>query len=725
MSIKCDRSEPVWPLIIIGAGPIGIEAAIYAKKLGVEPLVLESSATLAPTLVALGDITFYPEANLIMTPLGLEWVTEALSLEHLTAKTYRDAYLKPLVAKSGLRIEFNSRVEAISKPGISTEELTVSLRKAVPFKLQVSNGQASQYLFAEHVIDASGVYQAPLPLGDSRVVVKGEADFCLGIDYHLVDFAAKFEQYNGKTTLLFGDGYLAQTNLTGFIALKERWSPDTRLICIREQAGKPFYTNDFASFGAPSFFLMEAAIIEDPLLVDKISFMDHTRVVEIDYASDKPSLNWVLSLCRGKELVTLKADHVISNYGFQADSGFWQDLHIEQSYITGGPAAYANSLLSRLALDVGAIKAMPACALKNPEPNFYIIGAKSYGSKRGFISRIGLGQIVALFQLIAEDSSLNLYEKFADDLVDHVAPVHQGVEFDLTDSAQLLKTLNAFLYDVVLQTDLHQKITYLSDAWFDLTGMDPHYYVGLNWQEMFEDADHNQKTTISKDLMQLSRGQNNNVFSIKCTNGARKWVRVYPKPLVDKENQPYSVISLIKDVTEQVELEQQLAELKTLQQSATYLDEETGTATRLKLNEMLRFNHSLFKRYATPFSVLMLAIDQFKDFKQREGEQAALMLRRNFSRMIKNALRVSDEFGCWEGEKFIVVAASNELVDAYQLAEKLRQMIAISLLVPDTEVTISVGVATIESHETIESLLNRVEKLYRQARLEGKNTVKY
>lgn len=723
MDVKCDHREPIWPLIIIGAGPIGIEAAIYAKKLGVEPLILESAPVIAPTLEALGNLTLYPAAKLMMTPLGLEWVGEASSINLFTAKTYRDFYLLPLVEKSGLRIELNCRVESIARSGVTLGVISVEARKAAPFKLLLTTEQGPQTLFAEHIIDASGVYQAPLPLGDNRVVVEGEAEHCLNIEYQIVDFVKHFEHYNGRKILLFGDTYLAYSSLQRFVELKARWSPTTQLTCIKEQAARPFYKDELTKAGAHRYVEMEANIQQDSLLSNKVSFVDQARVMAIHFDAMEES-NWMLDLCRSNQPLRLQADRVISNYGFQVDPSLWQDLHIESSYVTGGPAAYAHALLN--ALKGGEVsQAMPAYALKNPEPNFYIIGAKSYGSQAGFISRIGLGQIVALFQLISQDKTLNLYADFAENLILADSKTLQGLAFKLSDSEELYKTLTAFIQEVVFQTDLQQRITYLSDSWFELTGIDTAYYIGLDWQELFEDASDYQKTTLTKDLLSVNQGEGQNLFSIKCANGARKWVIVKPRQLVDKQNQPYGVISSLKDVTEQIELSQKLDELKAQQKNQTYHDDKTGAATRLKLTEMLRLNHSLFRRYGTPFSVLMFAMDQFKAFSQAQGSGAASVLRENFAHMVKNSLRISDEFGCWQGEKFIIVAASNELVDAYQLAEKLRQMTSSSLLVPDTEITISLGVASIEVDETIESLLERAEKLFRQARLDGKNTVKY
>jgi hypothetical protein len=48
--------------------------------------------------------------------------------------------------------------------------------------------------------------------------------------------------------------------------------------------------------------------------------------------------------------------------------------------------------------------------LRNPEPGFYILGAKSYGKNSQFLIRVGLEQVRDVFRLIAGDPALDLYQ---------------------------------------------------------------------------------------------------------------------------------------------------------------------------------------------------------------------------------------------------------------------------------------------------------------------------
>ena len=50
-----------------------------------------------------------------------------------------------------------------------------------------------------------------------------------------------------------------------------------------------------------------------------------------------------------------------------------------------------------------------AQALLNPEPDFYVLGAKSYGRRGDFLLSHGHEQIVALFTVIGDREGLDLY----------------------------------------------------------------------------------------------------------------------------------------------------------------------------------------------------------------------------------------------------------------------------------------------------------------------------
>ena len=52
-------------------------------------------------------------------------------------------------------------------------------------------------------------------------------------------------------------------------------------------------------------------------------------------------------------------------------------------------------------------------SLLNPEPDFYVLGAKSYGRNSRFLISLGLTQIRDLFTLLADRAELDLYANMA------------------------------------------------------------------------------------------------------------------------------------------------------------------------------------------------------------------------------------------------------------------------------------------------------------------------
>jgi hypothetical protein len=69
----------------------------------------------------------------------------------------------------------------------------------------------------------------------------------------------------------------------------------------------------------------------------------------------------------------------------------------------------AASLLKHATADCLAVPPQGADALRNPEPNFYILGAKSYGRNSNFLLRNGFAQVREVFSLIAGKTAPDLY----------------------------------------------------------------------------------------------------------------------------------------------------------------------------------------------------------------------------------------------------------------------------------------------------------------------------
>ena len=110
--------------------------------------------------------------------------------------------------------------------------------------------------------------------------------------------------------------------------------------------------------------------------------------------------------CAGKPRVW-EVERVIANVGCTPERNIYRELQIHESYTTLGPANQAAALNLMPAPDSGLSS---ADLLTNPEPNFFILGAKSYGRSPQFLLRDGFEQIRGVFQLITGDAGLNLYK---------------------------------------------------------------------------------------------------------------------------------------------------------------------------------------------------------------------------------------------------------------------------------------------------------------------------
>jgi hypothetical protein len=106
---------------------------------------------------------------------------------------------------------------------------------------------------------------------------------------------------------------------------------------------------------------------------------------------------------------TWEVDRVIANVGYEPDNRLYRELQVHECYASLGPMALASALLKHAGGDCLTVGAQGAQALKNPEPNFYLLGMKSYGRSPNFLLRTGFEQVREVFTLITGKPDLDLY----------------------------------------------------------------------------------------------------------------------------------------------------------------------------------------------------------------------------------------------------------------------------------------------------------------------------
>lgn len=153
------------------------------------------------------------------------------------------------------------------------------------------------------------------------------------------------------------------------------------------------------------------------------------------------------------------------------------------------------------------------------------------------------------------------------------------------------------------------------------------------------------------------------------------------------------------------------------------LDGLTGIPNRRTIDAHLVAEHQRFQRHGTPFSVIMFDIDHFKAVNDVFGHQAGDDVLRELARIVSQRIRTTDVVGRWGGEEFLIVVRNGTLAEAQELAEQLRARVAAHAFPIDRPVTISLGVAQVLPHESIEHLVGRADAALYQAKHGGRNQV--
>ena len=153
-------------------------------------------------------------------------------------------------------------------------------------------------------------------------------------------------------------------------------------------------------------------------------------------------------------------------------------------------------------------------------------------------------------------------------------------------------------------------------------------------------------------------------------------------------------------------------------------DPLTGAGNRRALEEKLAEITASFRRSGLPSSLILIDLDHFKDVNDAHGHAVGDEILKRVTEILNLRIRVTDRLYRIGGEEFVVVADEQDVESAAKLAEQLRTLVEVNELVPDSAVTISLGIAELRGGESYDSWLRRADEALYQAKRAGRNTVR-
>jgi len=191
-----------------------------------------------------------------------------------------------------------------------------------------------------------------------------------------------------------------------------------------------------------------------------------------------------------------------------------------------------------------------------------------------------------------------------------------------------------------------------------------------------------------------------------------------------KENgKVVGVLEIFKEIKEECNgLRQRIEMLEKL----ALVDELTQLFNRRYINWVLNTKISEVRRFKRIFGVLFFDIDNFKEINDNYGHLTGDKVLKSIAKILKDNFRMDDIAGRWGGDEFILIVSLERPEDIFVVAKKLKLLIESSFVKEgEAEIhpTISIGGTLISPKDTIETLIDRVDRLMYESKNSGGNIV--
>jgi hypothetical protein len=390
------------PVAVIGAGPVGLAAAAHLVQRGLPVVVFEAGAGVAGHLGSVRQVRLFSpwRYNIDRAARGLLAATgwRAPDDERLpTAGELVDDYLLPLSRTPALapHIRFGARVIAVSRLGF--DKARTAGREQADFLLQVQTADGVHEQRARAVIDASGTWSQPNPIGIHGLPAKGEAEASEHIVHGMPDIlGAQRDRYAGRKVLVVGAGHSAAGNLLALATLAAQ-VPGTRLAWAVRGTDLRRLFGGGENDGLPARGELGRRL---RALVDQGRLELHPGFGIGEIVRGPDGLR-VLATDAAKAPIE-GVDEIIASTGSRPDLGMVRELRLRLDPWLESTDALAP-LIDPNVHSCGTVRPHGHRELAHPEPGFYAIGAKSYGRAPNFLMTTGYEQARSVVAALAGD----------------------------------------------------------------------------------------------------------------------------------------------------------------------------------------------------------------------------------------------------------------------------------------------------------------------------------
>jgi N-acetylglutamate synthase-like GNAT family acetyltransferase len=392
------------PVAILGAGPVGLAAAAKLIQRGLPFFILESGASVGANLLDYGHVRLFSpwQYNVDRTMATLLEATGWRAPPATQIPLARDIVERVLhpfarLPQVAAAVRLNTRVVAVTREGF--DKVKSAGRDKAAFVVRAVQDGKPVELRARAVIDSTGTWGTPNPLGANGLPAIGEREAASHIFYGIPDVMGPARaRYEGKKTLVVGAGHSAANALLSLAELARQVRGTQLVWAVRS----PVLTRVFGGGTAdalPARGQLGSSLrrLRDEGALEFVSWLRITAVLREGGKLNVEGLDG-----NGQPMLVGGIDEIVCATGQRPDLALTGELRVKlDPWLESAEAL--GPLIDPNLHSCGTVRPHGHRELAHPEPGLYTVGVKSYGRAPTFLMATGFEQARSVVAAIAGD----------------------------------------------------------------------------------------------------------------------------------------------------------------------------------------------------------------------------------------------------------------------------------------------------------------------------------
>lgn len=332
-------------------------------------------------------------------------------------------------------------------------------------------------------------------------------------------------------------------------------------------------------------------------------------------------------------------------------------------------------------------------------------------------------------QLILKDGRVSGFQAVARDITDR-----KRAEEDLYKSEARYRLLAEKATDVIWTVGMDMQLTYVNPSVTKLLGFTVEEAMARTAQQAYTPAAFEKAMQIFGDEMANEAEGNHDPdrslileLELNCKDGRTVPVEGHFCFIRDQTGKATGILAVMRDITDRKRMEQALRESEKKYRELSIVDDLTRLYNSRHFYHQLKMEIERSARCGQPLTMLLLDIDDFKQFNDTfghiEGDEVLVRL----GQVVKRCLRQTDTAYRYGGEEFTILLPMTTTLEGTVAAERIRTEFKKEIFSPvpgqDIHMTVTIGHGQYRSREELKAFVHRVDQLMYRGKQSGKDRV--